>query len=140
MVESTSGGGRSQWWWALAAIPLVVVAWIVLIGSDARLNMAYEGPAEPVRPGESATIRSPDGDCIGSFPRVFEPYVFGMWRQTHPERSPWWAPGGSGEAFSTLDCAIGQRTVDVPHDVTADRIALCDINSHCVEVRIDHSG
>lgn len=132
---------RQKRWWVLGAVSVILVAWFVVFGNPARLDMAFEGPTEPVRPGEVVTIRSTDGGCVGSFARQFEPYVFGMWRQTHPQRSPWWAPGPSGAAFATLACSIGpEGTVQIPDDVTADRIALCDTEGKCIELRIDHSG
>jgi hypothetical protein len=131
---------RQKRWWIVWAIVVAVVAWLVLYGRAAGLHMAYEGPDDPVRPGELATVRSLDGACIGDFPRVFEPYILGMWRQTHPQRSPWWAPGPSGASFGHLACSIGGTgTGRVPDDVTADRIALCDHDRGCVEVRVDHS-
>ena len=134
----TTGWTRRR---VLIAVAVLLVAWFVLFGRDARLDMSLEGPSGAVRPGETATVRDPRGQCIGSFPRVYEPYVLGMWRQTHPQRSPWWAPGKSGAAFSTLACSIGpEGSVTVPGDVTADRIAMCDTDNRCVEVQVDHSG
>ncbi len=133
-------------------MPAVLILLLLAAGGylmvQARLAFPYDGPPDPVRPGDLVRLQAPGDECGPLIVTLHRPSILGQWNQTHSgnavddvferQEKPWWSISSS-ESFSPVPCSIdGTITFTLPTDVTADVIAACDVDNNCARVRVDH--
>lgn len=140
---------RRRWLLIPAALVMALLAAVLYLMVQSRLTFPYDGPSDPVRPGELVQVRAPDGECGPLIVSLHSPSILGRWNQTHSgnavddsfrrDEKPWWWSTSSSKYFTPVPCSIdGATTFTLPSDTTADVVAACDTGNRCAKVRVDH--
>jgi len=141
-----SGSRRRRWPWVVAGVigvlAVAFAGFLFWMNTDS-LSFPDYLHADPVAPGEVATVRIDTHNCVGPMGWMERRTLFGRWQQTHVggERDVrhWWQISPR-EFSSIMPCLPGQIEEQIPNDVTWSPVAICSLDYTCVLVEIDPSA
>jgi len=126
---------------AVVVLALAVVG-VLWFGNTESLEFPYQDEPISLAPGETVEVDIGVG-CQPLGRIVHRPSFFDRWQETHTNGDAdirrWWEISVSSYS-STLECIPGPLTIVIPNGVTADRIAVCGLDTgHCVEIAVERA-